>query len=319
MARCFVTRRLPFPALDRLRSAHDVEVWPERLPPSYDELAARSRGVEGLLTLLTDRVDAALIAESSRLRAISNYAVGYDNIDLQAAAARGIPVGNTPDVLTDATADLTWALLMAAARKLPEAAADVRDGDWLTWEPAMYLGAAVKGATLGIIGMGRIGRAVARRASGFEMEVLSSGGGSPGRGGSTGSGMTLDALLERSDFVSLHCPLTPETYHLIDDAALARMKATAILVNTARGPIVDHDALRRGLIAGEIAGAALDVTDPEPLPSDDPLLSAPNLIVAPHIGSATRVARERMADLAVDNLLAGLDGRPMPHQVGPAR
>lgn len=308
MARCFVTRQLPFPALDRLRAVHEVEVWTERLPPSYDELVARARVAEGLLTLLTDRVDAALIERSVDLRAISNYAVGYDNIDLEAAAARGIPVGNTPDVLTDATADLTWALLMAAARKLPEAVAAVREGDWLTWEPAMYLGASVFGATLGIVGFGRIGRAVAHRASGFEMEIIGSGPGEP-----------LDQLLERSDFVSLHCPLTPETYHLIDDVALSRMKPTAILVNTARGPIVDPDALRRALIAGEIAGAALDVTDPEPLPPDDPLLSAPNLIVVPHIGSATSAARERMADLAVDNLLAGLEGRPMPHQVDAPR
>ena len=207
--------------------------------------------------------------------------------------------------------------MLAAARKLPEAVAAVRDGDWLTWEPAMYLGATVKGATLGIVGMGRIGRAVARRASGFDMEVLGSGGGSGVPLERGGSRVSLDALLERSDLISLHCPLTPETYHLIDDAALSRMKPTAILVNTARGPIVDHDALRRALIAGEIAAAALDVTDPEPLPSDDPLLSAPNLIVAPHIGSATRAARERMADLAVDNLLAGLDGRPMPYPVTP--
>jgi glyoxylate reductase len=308
MARCFVTRQLPFAALDRLRAAHDVEVWPERLPPSHDELVARARVAEGLLTLLTDRVDAALIEASRELRAISNYAVGYDNIDLEAAAARGIPVGNTPDVLTDATADLTWALMLAAARKLPAAVAAVREGDWLTWEPAMYLGASVFGATLGIVGLGRIGRAVAHRASGFDMKIIGSGAGEP-----------LEGLLERSDFVSLHCPLTPETYHLIDDAALSRMKPTAILVNTARGPIVDHDALRRALVGGEIAGAALDVTDPEPLPPDDPLLSAPNLIVVPHIGSATFAARERMADLAVDNLLAGLDGRPMPHQVDAPR
>jgi glyoxylate reductase len=313
MARCFVTRELPGPALDRLRSVHDVEVWGERLPPPYEVLAAHAARSEGLLTLLTDRVDAALIDGSPDLRAIANYAVGYDNIDLDAAAARGIPVGNTPDVLTDATADLTWALLLAAARKLPEAVAAVRDGDWLAWEPAMYLGAAVFGATLGIVGFGRIGRAVARRASGFDMEVLwSDGSGSSGSGG----GVDLDRLLERSDFVSLHCPLTPETHHLIDDAALSRMRSSAILINTARGPIVDHDALRRALKAGEIAGAALDVTDPEPLPPDDPLLTAPNLIVVPHIGSGTRVARERMADLAVDNLLAALDGRPMPHQVG---
>jgi glyoxylate reductase len=314
MARCFVTRRLPFPALDRLSARHEVDVWPDRLPPPYDELVARAADAEGLLTLLTDRVDASLLEHSPRLRAISNYAVGYDNVDLDAAAARGIPVGNTPDVLTDATADLTFALLLAAARKLPEAIAAVRDGDWLTWEPAQYLGAEVHGATLGIIGYGRIGQAVARRASGFDMTVLHTGGGS-----GSGSEAGLDAVLERSDFLSLHCPLTPETYDLIDDDALARMKPTSILVNTARGPIVDHDALRRALISGQIAGAALDVTDPEPLPADDPLLEAPNLIVVPHIGSATRAARERMADLAVDNLLAGLDGQPMPYQVDAAR
>jgi glyoxylate reductase len=306
MARCFVTRRLPFPALDRLRARHDVDVWPERLPPPYEELVARAADAEGLLTLLTDKVDASLIEHSPRLRAISNYAVGYDNVDLEAASARGIPVGNTPDVLTDATADLAFALMLAAARKLPDAVVAVSDGDWLTWEPAQYLGAQVFGATLGIVGYGRIGQAVAHRASGFEMNVLHTGSG----------GESVETLLERSDFVSLHCPLTPETYHLIDDDALSRMQPSAILVNTARGPIVDHDALRRALIAGEIAGAALDVTDPEPLPSDDPLLGAPNLIVVPHIGSATRAARERMADLAVDNLLAGLDGQRMPHQVG---
>jgi glyoxylate reductase len=258
------------------------------------------------LTLLTDRVDAALIERCPRLRAISNYAVGVDNIDLDAATRRGIPVGNTPDVLTDATADLTFALLLAAARKLPEAIGSVHAGDWLTWEPAMHLGFEVHGATLGIIGMGRIGRAVAKRAEGFEMTVLSAS--SDGR-------PSLDELLERSDFVTLHCPLTPATHHLIDAAALTRMRPTAILVNTARGAIVDQQALREALVDGTIAGAALDVTDPEPLAADDPLLDAPNLIVTPHIGSATRAARERMAELAVENLLAGLAGRPMPHQV----
>ena len=308
MARCFVTRRLPGPALDRLRSHHEVEVWPERLPPSAAELAARAADVEGLLTLLTEQVDAALIDRCPRLRAISNYAVGYDNVDLEAAAARGIPVGNTPDVLTDATADLTFALLLAAARKLPEAVAAVRAGDWVTWEPGMYLGAAVFGATLGIVGFGRIGRAVARRASGFDMAVLHCG--------RDARGDEIEALLERADFITLHVPLTPATHHLIDAAALERMKRTAILINTARGPIVDQAALREALISGEIAGAALDVTDPEPPAPDDPLLDAPNLIVAPHIGSATRAAREQMAELAVDNLLAGLDGKPMPHQVG---
>jgi len=312
MARCFVTRELPGPALDRLRSRHEVEVWPERLPPAPAELASRAAPAEGLLTTLNDRVDAALIEHCAGLRVISNYAVGHDNIDLAAAAARRIAVGNTPDVLTEATADLTFALLLAAARKLPEAIASVREGDWLTWEPSRYLGQAVGGATLGIVGLGRIGNAVAQRALGFGMTVLYTGG---GPGPDSISRVPLDRLLAEADFVSLHCPLTRATRRLIDADALARMRSNAILINTSRGPIVDPDALRVALVEGQIAGAALDVTDPEPLPADDPLLSAPGLIVVPHIGSATRAAREQMAELAVENLLAGLDGRPLPHQV----
>jgi glyoxylate reductase len=279
------------------------------MPPEPAQLRRRCAEAEGLLCTLTERVDAELIDGSPHLRAIANYAVGYDNIDVPAAAAREIPVGNTPDVLTDATADLAFALLLAAARRLPEAIASLPAGEWVTWEPSAHLGHSVHGATLGIIGRGRIGQAVAQRAEGFAMEVLFSGRDDPA---------ALDDLLQRSDFVSLHCPLTPETRHLIDAAALARMRSTAILVNTARGPIVDQDALRAALTDGVIAGAALDVTDPEPLPADDPLLSAPNLIVAPHIGSATHAAREQMATLAVDNLLAALDGEPMPHPVTPA-
>lgn len=306
MAHCFVTRALPGPALDRLAEAHDVTVWPDRLPPTPDQLSHEVREAEGLLTLLTDRVDEALLEQAPRLKAISNYAVGVDNIDLEAAAKRNIPVGNTPDVLTDATADLTFALLLAAARKLPEAHKDVQERDWLTWEPARYLGRDVHRATLGIIGFGRIGQAVAKRAEGFEMHVVHA------------SARHRDAvtyLLQGSDFVTLHCPLTPETYHLIGIQALTQMKPTAILINTARGPIVDQAALIEALRLGQIAGAALDVTDPEPPPADDPIYTAPNLLVVPHIGSATQAARERMTELAVENLLAGLDGRPMPHQV----
>jgi glyoxylate reductase len=308
MARVFVTRRLPGPALARLEAEHETEVWPDRLPPPRDELLARTAEAEGLLSQLTDAVDAELIDGSPRLRAISNYAVGTDNIDIAAATARGIPVGSTPDVLTDATADLAFALLLAAARNLIEAARAVRDGDWLTFEPAHHLGLSVHGATLGIVGFGRIGRAVAARARGFEMEVVATGS-------STAAGLPLESVLERSDFVSLHVPLTPTTRGLIDARALARMRPTAILVNTARGPIVDQAALLTALREGTIAGAALDVTDPEPLPPDDPLLTAPNLLVTPHIGSATTAARERMTELAVENLLAGLAGRPMRHQV----
>jgi glyoxylate reductase len=306
MARVFVTRRLPFPALERLRAAHDVHEWPGDLPPTPDDMRAQAHEADALLTLVTDPVDAAVIDASPNLKAIANMAVGTDNIDLGVAAARGVRVGNTPGVLTDATADLAFALLLALARKIVSGAAKVRDGEWHTWEPAGDLGADLAGATLGIVGYGRIGQAVARRADGFGMEIVHS---------SRTSGIRLDELLERSDFVSLHTPLTPETRHLIDAAALARMKATALLVNTSRGGVVDQDALRAALHDGAIAGAALDVTEPEPLPPDHPLLDAPNLLVVPHVGSATVRTRARMAEMAVENLLAALDGRRMPHQV----
>jgi glyoxylate reductase len=301
MARVFITRAVPGAALERLRRAHQVTVWDGALPPEPAVLREALAEAEGLLCLLTDRVDAALLDAAPRLRAIANYAVGTDNIDLELTRARGIPVGVTPDVLTEATADLAFALLLAAARRLPEAAADARDGSWGTWEPARWLGAEVDGATLGIVGLGRIGRAVARRAAGFRMSVLSTA--------DTG----LHDLLSQSDFVSLHVPLTPRTRHLIDAGALRRMRRSAILVNTARGGVIDQRALIEALRGGEIAAAAIDVTDPEPPPPGDPIFSTPNLLVAPHIGSATSSARSRMTELAVENLIAGLDGRPMPH------
>jgi glyoxylate reductase len=303
MARVAVTRHLPFPALDRLAAAHAVETWPGELPPEPAALRALAAGADGLLCLLTDRVDAALLEAAPGLRAISVMAVGTDNVDRDAARARGIPVGNTPDVLTEATADLAFALILAAARRLPEAAAAVRDGGWRTWEPARWLGLELHGATLGIVGAGRIGRAVARRAAGFGMRVL------------THRPTPLDELLRESDVVSLHVPLTDATRHLMNAGTLARMKPGAILVNTARGSVVDQAALADALRAGRLGAAALDVTDPEPLPPDHPLLDAPNLLVVPHIGSATHATRARMADMAVDNLLAALAGEPMPHRV----
>jgi glyoxylate reductase len=306
MARVFVTRVLPFEALDRLRAVHEVEEWPGAMPPDPADLRAAVVSAEGLLSLVTDRVDAAVLDAAPRLRAIANMAVGTDNIDLEAAAARDIPVGNTPDVLTDATADIAFALLLALARRIVPGAAAVRSGGWKTWEPAGDLGADLSGATLGIVGWGRIGQAVARRAEGFGMEIVHS---------SRSSGIPLADLLARSDFVSVHTPLTPETRGLIDAAALERMKPTALLINTARGGVVDQDALRDALHAGSIAGAALDVTEPEPLPPDDPLLDAPNLLVVPHVGSATVRTRAKMAAMAVENLLAALDGKPMPHPV----
>jgi glyoxylate reductase len=304
VAHVFVARAITGTALTRLTEAgHEVDVWPGNLPPHPLELRERLAHADGLLSMLTETIDAALLDAAPRLKVIANYAVGFDNIDVALTTSRGIAVGVTPDVLTDATADLAFALLLAAARRLPEAAAAVRDGRWRTFEPQGWLGASVHGATLVVVGgRGRIGGAVAQRARGFDMEVIT-----------VGRGDDLHGALARADFVSLHAPLTDATRHLIDDAALHAIKRGAILVNTGRGGLVDQPALRRALEDGRLAAAALDVTDPEPLPPDDPLLGAPNLIVLPHIGSATHHAREAMADMSVDNLLAGLDGRPLPY------
>lgn len=305
MARVFVTRELPGPALERLEAEHEVDLWPGREAPPFDELCRHAAEAKGLLCMLTDRVDGALLDAAPGLRAISTMAVGTDNIDLAEAERRGVPVGHTPDVLTDTTADLAVGLMLAAARRMPEGEAAVRAGEWGPWHPSWLLGRDLHGTTVGIVGMGRIGRAVARRLEGFGVRLLDAR-----RDG-------LERLLEESDFVTLHCPLTEDTRHLIGADALARMKPEAILVNTARGPIVDTDALARALGEGEIAAAALDVTDPEPLSAGHPLLEAPNLIVLPHVGSATHATREAMADRAADNLLAALRGEPMPSPVSP--
>lgn len=311
MARCFITRALPGDSLERVAAAgHEVEVWPDRSPPPADELAARSASADGLLCMLTDTIDSTLLDACPGLRVISQMAVGCDNIDLAACSARSIPVGNTPGVLTEATADLTLSLLLALARRLPEGIAEVREGRWATWEPAHLLGTELAGLTLGIVGPGRIGKAVARRCEAFGMRVITSG-----RHGRANAGTPLDELLAAADVVSIHCPLTPETEGLVDSSFLDSMRESAMLINTARGRIVDQSALAAALHSGSIAGAALDVTEPEPLPADDPLLKAPNLIVLPHLGSATHRTREAMASLAVDNLLAGLEGRPLPNPV----
>jgi lactate dehydrogenase-like 2-hydroxyacid dehydrogenase len=300
MALCVVTRELPGDALDRLRAEHEVEVT--------SALRERLDSVEGVLSMLTDKIDAELIESAPNLRAISNYAVGVDNIEVEAATARGIPVGHTPDVLTGSTADLAVALMLAVARRMPEGDRLVRAGQWPEWGPETFIGRDLHGATVGVVGFGRIGRAVAQRVRGFDCEVIHT---------SRSGGVSLDELLEGSDFVSLHAPLTPDTRGLIDASALERMKPTAFLVNTARGPLVDTAALTQALHGGKIAGAGLDVTDPEPLPGDHPLLDAPNLVVVPHIGSDTVTTRTAMADLAVDNLLAGLAGEPLPRCVNP--
>ncbi|RPI28332.1 MAG: D-glycerate dehydrogenase [Chloroflexota bacterium] len=286
-------------------------------PGFSPELLERLPEAEGLFTLLTDRVDESILTRAPKLRVVSNMAVGVDNIDLQTCTRHGIPVGNTPGVLTEGTADLTMAILLAAARRLPEASADAREGRWTTWSPTGWLGADLNGATLGIIGMGKIGRAVATRALGFGMRLIYTDvSPRPEVDAETGARfVTLANLLSQSDFVSVHVPLTPETRSLIDEAALKQMKKSAILVNAARGPIVDSQALYHALVEGQIAAAALDVTDPEPLPPTHPLYSLSNCLIVPHIGSATRGTRRRMAELACHNLLAGLDGLPLPHCV----
>jgi lactate dehydrogenase-like 2-hydroxyacid dehydrogenase len=305
MARCLVTRAIPGTALARLAAEHDVDVWPQRLPPTRAQLRDRMARAEGLLCMLTDPIDGELLAAAPDLRAISTYAVGTDNIDLAAAAARGIPVGHTPDVLTETSADLALALMLATMRRIPAADAEVRAGEWLTWEPARLLGHDLHRATVGIVGLGRIGRAVKRRVEGFGARVVHHG---------RADGVPLERLLEEATVVTLHCPLTEATRGLIGADALRRMRPDAYLVNTARGPIVDSEALARALAEGWIAGAALDVTNPEPLPADHALLGAPNLVVAPHLGSATHETRAAMAEIAVDNLLAGLRGEALPHQ-----
>ncbi len=315
----YVTRRIPEPGLAPVRAVCQVRLWEGELPPPKAVLLREVADCDGLLCLLTDPIDDEVMAAGPRLRVISQMAVGVDNIDLRAAIARGIPVGHTPGVLTEATADFTFALLMAAARRIPEGVDYVRAGKWRTWEPMGLLGMDVWGATLGIIGLGRIGTAVARRARGFTMHILYY---DPSRRPDLEAELgveyaELDDLLARSDFVSLHCPLTPETRHLIGEAALRRMKPTAILINAARGPIVDPNALVRALSEGWIRAAALDVTEPEPIPPDHPLVSLPNCIVVPHIASATVSTRERMAAMAAENLLAGLRGERLPYCANP--
>ena len=319
--RVFVARRIPDAGLDPIAAVCEADVWQDELPPQRDELLRRVAGCDGILTLLTDRVDDALLdAAGPGLKVVSNYAVGYDNIDVPACARRGIAVGNTPGALTETTADLAWALILAASRRVVEGDRYVREGRWKTWGPRLLLGSDVHGATLGVVGLGRIGQAVARRAAGFGMTVLYSSRSQVEPAIETELGaayVSLPELLERSDIVSLHVSLAADTRGLIDAAALARMKPTAVLVNTARGPVVDAVALADALRNGVIAAAALDVTDPEPIPADDPLLSLHNCIVVPHIASASGATRGLMAVMAAANLLAGVRGEPLPTPVTP--
>jgi lactate dehydrogenase-like 2-hydroxyacid dehydrogenase len=315
----YVTRRVHEEGLQQLRESCDVEVWEGEGPVPREVLIEKIRDAEGLYCLLTEPVDKELLAHALKLRVVSVMAVGVDNVDLDACTRRGIPVGHTPGVLTETTADLTWALLLAAARRLAEAQQAVYQGRWITWEPLGFLGQDVHGKTLGIVGLGRIGSAVARRASGFGMRLLYHNRRPRPELEAALSAQYVDlpTLFREADFVTLHAPLTQETYHLIGEAELKAMKPTAVLVNTARGGLVDHQALSRALKEGWIWAAALDVTEPEPLPPDHPLLTLPNCLITPHIGSASHATRAKMAIMAAENLLAGLRGERLPHCANP--
>lgn len=319
----FVTRAIDRGALARLRQNARVAVWAGETPPPYSELIRRARSADAILSMVTDRIDAELIASAPRLRVVSNHAVGVDNIDVPSATRAGIAVGNTPGVLTETTADLAFALMMAAARRVAEGDRHVRAGKWKTWGPQVMLGQDLFGATLGIIGWGKIGRAMARRASGFRMKVLYTARG--GRNRERGEleqvpgarRVTLERLLEESDFVSLHVPLAPQTRHMLAAREFAAMKRGAIVINTARGPVIDQRALYRALKNRHLGGAGLDVTDPEPIRRDDPLLTLENVVITPHIGSASVRTRARMASIAAENIIAVLRGRMPQFCVNP--
>jgi len=316
----FVTRQIAREALDRLSQVADVEVWPEEYPPPHEILLQQSARCDAMLTMLTDPIDSAVI-EATRpgFKVISQMAVGFDNIDVESATRRGIPVGHTPGVLTETTADFTWALLLAAARRVVEADRQVRQGIWKPWGPDVLTGIDVYGATLGIIGLGRIGQAVARRAKAFEMRILYH---NRHRNLEAEQALgveycDLNDIFRNSDFVSLHLNYTPAAHHLVNRQRLELMKPTAILINTSRGPVVDSEALVWALQNRKIAAAALDVFDPEPIPKDNPLLKMENVVITPHIASASRETRRRMAFMAVENILAAFQGKPIPYCANP--
>lgn len=298
-----------------------MTVWPSELPPSRAELLQHVEGCDGILSLLSDRIDAEVFQQAGpQLRVVSNYAVGFNNIDVREAHSRGIRVGNTPGVLTEATADIAAGLILATARRFSESIDQVRNLEWKTWDPLGLLGLDLKGATLGIVGMGRIGMALAKRMHfGWDMNVIYTARTEKPDAESLLNAKRVDlaTLLANADIVSLHADYNPTTHHLINSSTLAMMKPNAILINTARGGLIDQDALYNALKDGTIWGAGLDVTDPEPLPDDSQLRRLPRCLILPHIGSATIETRQAMADIAVDNLLAGLHGRPLPHEVRP--
>ena len=316
-----VTRRMPGTAYGRLEEACDVWLWEEDRPIPPALLTEKLALAEGLLCMLTDTVSAAMLVQAPRLKAISTMAVGVDHIDLAAAKAKGLPVGYTPDVVTPATADLAFALILAFSRRIVPLEAQVRRGEWLGWTPHPISGHNVAGKTLGIFGMGRIGQAVARRALGFSMPVVyHNRQPNPQAEAELGARyLSFDDLLTQADILVITAPLSPQTRGIFDAQAFARMKSSSLLVNVARGPLVNQADLREALVKGQIRGAALDVCDPEPMSPQDPLLTLPNCLVLPHVGTATQETRAAMAEMAVDNLLAAMAGQPMPHCINPPR
>jgi glyoxylate reductase len=316
----FVTRLIPQAGLDRIKAHCDAEIWTDPLPPPYALIRQKVSNCDGLVALLTDKIDAPLLDAGPRLKVVSNYAVGFNNIDIAAATERGITVGNTPGVLTDATADMAFCLLIAAARRVVEGHAYTLSGKWKTWEPLGHLGQDLEGRTLGVLGMGRIGYALAKRCrGGWDMKVLyydvhRNETAEKELGAKL---VDLDTLLRESDFVSVHTDLNEQTRGLFNTERFKKMKRTAVLVNTARGPIVDQKALYEALRSGTIFAAGLDVTDPEPPAPDDPLLKLPNIVIAPHIASATVETRNAMAEICANNLIAGLTGEKLPAWVNP--
>ncbi len=318
--RVFVARRIPAAGLDRIVAACDAEIWPDQLPPSYDVIRKKIADCDGLVSLLTDKIDGPLLDAAPKLKVVSNFAVGFNNVDVPAATTRGVCIGNTPGALTDSTADLAFALMIAAARRVVESAVDARAGKWKTWEPLGYLGLDIAGKTLGIVGMGRIGYAMAKRGhAGWDMKILYCDE-IRNEKAETDLGarkVDLDTLLKESDFVSVHASLTDSSRGLFGAKEFGKMKRTAVFVNSARGPLVDQKALTAALKAGTIFAAGLDVTDSEPPAPDDPILHLPNCVVAPHIASATHSTRDGMAEICADNLIAGVTGKPLRAWVNP--
>ena len=318
--RVFVTRQIPEAGLSLIQQACEAEVWPERLPPTPEVLRTKIAECDGIASLLTDRIDAALLTAAPKLKVISNFAVGVNNIDIAAATAKKIAVGNTPGVLTEATADIAVTLLLAAARRLGESSQDAKSGQWLTWEPTGWLGQDLVGRTLGIVGMGRIGFATARRLHhGWGMKVLYTARATKPEADRelNAKHVDLSTLLKESDFVSVHVDLNASTKGMFGANEFAMMKRTAVFVNTARGAHVDQKALANALRKNVIFAAGLDVTEPEPLPADHELYSLPNCLIAPHIASATTDTRNAMARMCAENLIAGVQGKPLPNCVNP--